>query len=183
MIFVCKLYGQTWIYQNHPRPACATYAKSFFPLQWCHNECDGVPNHPFVSKKTSKLCGTVLCEFHAQMFSNAEMCPFDRVTMLAEAICNSCILLAAIWESPDLSQRDGTGYHDFALNICKFLALKRKYRLIDNIFVSGNAGVVTNWQLSEQPATTFRQNYDISDIHLSATLIKLSSGTRFTNMV
>ena len=61
------------------------------PLQWCHNERDGVSNHQHHdcllnrlfrhrSKKTSKLCVTGLCEgnspvtgeFPAQMASNAE---------------------------------------------------------------------------------------------------------------
>ena len=63
----------------------------YVPLQWCHNECDGLSNHWNLdgllnrlsrcrSKKTSKLCVTGLCEgnipvtgeFPSHWASNAE---------------------------------------------------------------------------------------------------------------
>ena len=70
------------------------------PLQWRHNEHDGISNHQphdclinhlfrHRSKKTSKICVTGLCEgnspvsneFPAQRASNVAMFPFDDVIM------------------------------------------------------------------------------------------------------
>ena len=80
------------------------------PLQWRHNEHNGISNHRCLdsllnslfrcrSKKTSKLCITGLCEpvtggFPTQRANNTEMLPFDDVIMLSSVpltwrICNS----------------------------------------------------------------------------------------------
>ena len=73
---------------------------STFPVQWRHNERDGVSNHRrhdcllkrllvCRSKKTSKLCGTALCEWNPLMTSGSlyrgpvtrKMFPFDDFIM------------------------------------------------------------------------------------------------------
>ena len=75
------------------------------PLQWCHNDRNGVSNHRRLecllkrlfrrrSKKTLKLCVTGLCkgnspvtdESSAQRASNTEMFPFDVVIMHTVAL-------------------------------------------------------------------------------------------------
>ena len=86
-----KIDGQNMILNSWHKVINLVFPQGENPLQWRHNECDGVSNHQphgclpkrlfrRRSKKTSKLCVTGLCEgnspvtgeFPAQRASNAE---------------------------------------------------------------------------------------------------------------
>ena len=93
------------------------------PLQWRHNERDGISNHlphdcllnrysKHRSKKTSKFCVTGLCawnslvtsEFPAQRASNAENVSFDDVIMQSSCFCDCIFLISKMvtsyWNGP-----------------------------------------------------------------------------------
>ena len=100
-----RFVGDTIVTGGFP-PQISSNAELWrFPLQWRHNEYDGVSNHQLHgcllnllfrrrSKKTPKLRVTGLCagnspvtgEYPAEMASNAEMFPFDDVIVLSGQI-------------------------------------------------------------------------------------------------
>ena len=108
------------------------------PLQWCHNEHDGISDHqPYDcllnrlfrrrSKKTSKLRVTGLCagnspvtgEFPAQMASDAKIFPFDNVIM---DICRLTIvsMMAADVLAPNRHQAT-SNHHETATSVTWFI--------------------------------------------------------------